>query len=254
MTPPSLSYTIWFTQRNGSTLLTKAMEQMEIVGKPGEWLNIPVELSLSQHYQVGASGALLPVLYQQGMGKNGVYGQKVSMHGGGMIDWLEELAQASGVKEGANAGEIWEAAFPNHRYIFLTRRNKVRQAVSWWKAIQTQEWHRESGKEAIQVPPALMDSYDFAAIRHLLTEICLREAAIEEFFLRGNSQPMTIVYEDFVREYEQTIRDILSFLGQDQQSVEIPSPPLERLADEVSEVWVQRFREEIQDGWSSQVW
>jgi trehalose 2-sulfotransferase len=35
---PRNSYTIWFTQRTGSTLLCKALEDTQIAGIPHEWL------------------------------------------------------------------------------------------------------------------------------------------------------------------------------------------------------------------------
>ena len=34
--------------------------------------------------------------------------------------------------------------FPNLRIIFVRRRDKVAQAVSLWKAIQTQQWRNEA--------------------------------------------------------------------------------------------------------------
>ena len=36
---PRLPYTIWFSQRTGSTLLCKALESTGIAGKPNEWFN-----------------------------------------------------------------------------------------------------------------------------------------------------------------------------------------------------------------------
>lgn len=35
---PVLSYTIWFSQRTGSTLLCHALESTGVAGRPGEWL------------------------------------------------------------------------------------------------------------------------------------------------------------------------------------------------------------------------
>ncbi|MEO1004491.1 MAG: Stf0 family sulfotransferase [Cyanobacteria bacterium J06638_38] len=125
----------------------------------------------------------------------------------------------------------------------MTRRNKVRLAVSWWKAIQSQEWHREQGKMPISVD--LKDKYSYEAIAHLFAECSMREAAIQEFFDEGSIIPLTIVYEDFVLSYEKTIRNILDYLELlDSHSVSILLPPLQQLADDVSEEWVQRFRKE----------
>ncbi|WP_019506605.1 Stf0 family sulfotransferase [Pleurocapsa sp. PCC 7319] len=36
---PKLSYTIWFSQRTGSTLLCRALQSTGLAGKPSEWLN-----------------------------------------------------------------------------------------------------------------------------------------------------------------------------------------------------------------------
>lgn len=134
----------------------------------------------------------------------------------------------------------------------MTRRNKVRLAVSWWKAIQTQEWHRLSGTPP--KPIDLQDAYDFDGIHHLYEEGSMREAGIQEFFSEGNIVPLTIVYEDFIQEYEKTVRKVLEFLELDTISLTIPSPSLAQTADDLSEEWVQRFREEGQKGWKNQGW
>jgi len=134
----------------------------------------------------------------------------------------------------------------------MTRRNKIRLAVSWWKAIQSQEWHRLRGE-----PPKSADlssAYSFDAINHLYNECSLREAGIAEFFAEGNIVPLTIIYEDFIQQYEPTVRAVLDFLKLDSDSVTIDPPLLDPTADPVSEEWVQRFRAERQSGWQNRGW
>lgn len=41
---PQLSYTTWFSQRTGSTLLCKALESIDKAGKPREWFNTPLNI------------------------------------------------------------------------------------------------------------------------------------------------------------------------------------------------------------------
>ena len=82
----------------------------------------------------------------------------------------------------------------------------------------------------------------------------MREAGIQEFFAEGNIVPLNIFYEDFVQEYEQTIRTILDYLELDLRSAAIAPPALTKTADTVSEEWVQRFREERQNGWTNRCW
>ncbi len=82
----------------------------------------------------------------------------------------------------------------------------------------------------------------------------MREAGIQEFFSEGDIVPLTIVYEDFVQEYEKTVRKVVDFLGLDSRHLDISAPSLARTSDQVSEEWVQRFRAELQQGWSHQGW
>lgn len=82
----------------------------------------------------------------------------------------------------------------------------------------------------------------------------MREAGIQEFFTEGNITPLNIFYEDFVQEYEQTIRTILTYLELDSQSVTIAPPALTKIADKISEEWAQRFREERQNSWTNRGW
>ncbi|HLO16328.1 MAG TPA: Stf0 family sulfotransferase [Anaerolineales bacterium] len=245
---PRLSYTIWFTQRTGSSLLCKVLEETGIAGKPNEWL-----WSWLEEHRSSSPRELQNQLWESGTTSNGIFGIKHSFHEPHFSKLIETLRQFPNCPSNENnRARIWEYAFPNHRHIFMTRRNKVRLAVSWWKAIQSQEWHRLTGAPAKSVD--LSKAYSFDAIQHLYNECSMREAGIQEFFTEGKIAPLTIVYEDFIQEYERTVRKILEFLGLNAADIEISPPPLARTADDLSEGWAQRFREELQHGWVNRGW
>lgn len=247
---PTLSYTIWFSQRTGSSLLCNALRSTGLAGQPEEWL---LRQDLCKEYNVTSHAALQKRLWKSAGTHNGVLGIKYSFHEPHFSLLLEEFRRFPGcLTTASNRAVIWENAFPNHRHIFMTRRNKVRLAVSWWKAIQSQEWHSRSGR----TPPSidLSEAYSFDAIEHLYQQASMREAGIQEFFAEGNIVPLTIVYEDFIQQYEETVRDILDFLALDQSAVRIAPPYFSRTSDEVSEQWVQRFRQEVQSHWPNRGW
>ena len=245
---PKLSYTIWFTQRTGSTLLCKALEATHIAGVPGEWLYRELD-----EQPVENPSGLQRVLWERGSTANGVFGLKHSFHEPHFTTWLERFRQFPGCPANeVNRVRIWEHALPNHRHIFMTRRNKVRLAVSWWKAVQSQQWHRLAGTAPREMD--LREAYSFDAIHHLYCECSMREAGIQEFFAEGNIVPLTIVYEDFIQEYEKTVRKVLEVLDLDGNNLEISPPSLARTANEISEEWVQRFRHELQQGWQNKGW
>lgn len=167
-----------------------------------------------------------------------------------------------------DAHAVWQAFYPNAKHVFMTRRNKVRLAVSWWRAIKSDEWHRFSndlrmdyqGGLHTEPSPAmkvadLRAQYDCDTIEHLFVESNMREAAIQEEFEATGIVPFTVVYEDLIAAYEPTVRAVLDFLEiPERAGIEIPSPALEKIADDVSEQWTQRFRGERQARWNAPAW
>ncbi len=251
MTEPILSYTVWFSQRTGSTLLCKALEETGIAGKPNEWLYLAGEEDLVEFYHVSNPTELQKHLWEIGSTPNSVFGLKHGLYEPNFTRLLSLMRQFPGCPEKPSRGVIWQNAFPNCRHIFMTRRNKVRLAVSWWKAIKSQEWHRKTGETPKAVD--LEGEYLYEAILQLFHESAMREAGMQEFFSEARIAPLTIVYEDFILDYEQTVRNVLDYLGID-PTVKIIEPYYERLADEVSDAWAERFRQELQSDWDNCGW
>jgi LPS sulfotransferase NodH len=251
-TSPRQSYVIWFSQRVGSTLLAQALEDTGIAGHPREWLNAPTAPNVLANYKVANVDELRTVVWRDAQTQNGVLGIKY-----GMVPTLHEdltslfapLAKPQSVTS-SRAG--WDAFFPNCKHLFLTRRDKVRLAVSWWRAIKSGEWHRPNRSSTLFGPIAeatstttLLQQYDDAAIEHLIAEANRREEAMQEQFTRWDIIPNVIVYEEFIDAYEPTVRAVLEFLQIPcREQVAILPPAFDRLADEVSEAWVQRFLHE----------
>jgi LPS sulfotransferase NodH len=248
---PQSSYTIWFSQRTGSTLLCKALESTGIAGTPREYFNCKPDL-LDDFHQTNHAD-LQEYLWKLGSTPNGIFGISHSFYEPHFSQLTETLRKfPSCPPEATERTEIWEHIFPNHRHIFMTRRNKIRLAVSWWRAIQSGEWHLSTDEP--RKPVDLSNAYSYDAINHLYNECSMREAGIQEFFTEGKIVPLNIFYEDFVQEYEQTVRTILDYLELDSQSATIAPPALTKTADSVSEEWAQRFREERQNGWTNRGW
>ena len=252
---PFSSYIIWFTPRTGSTLLCKALEDSGVAGKPGEYLNDPQEKCLTDFYQVQDLSALQSVLWAKGTSENGVFGIKYSLyrsHHRRLTSELADLVDEPMVNPWD--WKIFAPIFPNCKHIFLSRRNKVRLAVSWWRAIQDHQWHLEANAEKNTPPEWYADQYNYDALLHLFKESSLREAAIEHYFTTNGIRPLTIIYEDFIRNYEGTLRDILNYLGIPSVKVKFKAPFFQKTADEHSEIWVERLRKDIQDGWDNVAW
>jgi len=252
---PTKSYRIWMSQRNGSTLLCKGLESTGIAGKPGEFFNLSAN-TLCEEYQLEGYEALRAKLWSLGTTSNGVFGIKHSYMNYRYDAIIQEIANLRGYPQTdkIDVQELFSDIFPNCKHIFLTRRNKIRQAVSWWKAINDQVWHLEQGKTHQNDPAFYEEKYDFDALSHLFKEAVLRECSIQSYFTKYKIQPLTLVYEDFIQDFEGTIRLIVEYLEIEASAIDIAPFYYERTATEQSEQWVQQFREELQEGWEKRIW
>ena len=213
-----LNYLICSSPRSGSTLLAQVLVAMG-VGNPGEFLNP----SLINERELGGPDKFMkptPQAYVEDLKQehttNGVFGIKV--HYGDLVRWPK-------------IHDNMPSLFPNAKYISITRRNVLRQAISAARAAQTMAWTshlREQGQPRFNY---------FAILKHAV--VSLREVEYWDAFYAAHSiRPLRIVYEDLADDYEATMKSVLTFLG---ISGNIPPPPLARQADSLTEDWVGRF-------------
>jgi LPS sulfotransferase NodH len=124
--------------------------------------------------------------------------------------------------------------------VFITRRDRLRQSVSWVRALQTLEWAAQDGPRAEREAV-----FDPEHITRKLGRIEREEQAWEALFERHGLAPHRVVYEDFVEAQEATVRQVLEAVGVEAPpNLDLPPPVLDRQADELSDEWIQRYRAE----------
>jgi LPS sulfotransferase NodH len=247
-----LAYWICTTPRTGSQLLGQLLRATGIAGRPEEYFWRDNEPLYQQLWKVSSYPDYLQHALTAGTTPNGVFGAKMDVSGAlsHFEHQLRSLPQFS--EPGRPFQSILTSLFPNLKFIWLTRRNKVRQAVSWWKAVQSSEWARTKGDRAITAPPL---HYNFAAIDQLATESLLREAAWQAYFSEWQVSPLALVYEDLIVHYAGAVARVVDFLGvREPYVLSEEAITLVKQADRVSEEWVQRYREEKQGSWTNKAW
>ena len=91
-------------------------------------------------------------------------------------------------------------------------------------------------------PKVVVIESDFAGIKALRDAVVAEDAAIARFFETSGIQPMHVVYERFVRDYENTTRAMLAHIGvEPPPDLVIGQPRTVRLADDTTEEWIARF-------------
>ncbi|MCY4464728.1 MAG: Stf0 family sulfotransferase [Chloroflexi bacterium] len=240
------SYFICFTVRSGSSLLCQLLTDTGLAGRPQERFYHSISPDNPRGDPIADYHAYIAGALYSDSTANGIFGSKIG--GGYWSDFARRLLDI-GTLADLPLREALDRCFPDLRYIHLTRRNKARQAVSHWLAIQSGRW---SSRQTVTNPAP---QYDFAAIDTLLQELAFREAVWADYFADNGIIPLQLVYEDFVQQMDATILRILDFLDiQRPADFQVPAARHQPVGGELAEQWTQRFRQEKQAQFWTAFW
>lgn len=235
---PHTSYLVCGTPRSGSSLLCEALVNTGVAGKPEEYFQPGNEIMWRKRWGTSSYAGYLSRTIEQCTTPNGVFG--VKMMWGYFDHFLQNVRQMPDYENRkVSACKMLQAIFPNLHYIWIRRRDTLRQAVSQAKAMQTNLWvvREDSSRRGTSKP-----EFSFMQIDFLVQEIRAYDAAWQRFFSENGIQPLVIIYEDFVSRYEETVREALKRLGvPGAEMVEVAPVSMKKQADEQSEQWVQRY-------------
>jgi trehalose 2-sulfotransferase len=273
--PPTRSYLVCATPRSGSTLLCEGLGSTGIAGHPDEYFEqlketgrprrpreyfwglrspevvrlLPPDAQLDR--ELGAPSGWsrddytlhLEASLTAGTTPNGVFGAKLMWsYFGDFLELMRGIPRFAGMGDGS----LLNAAFPGLHYVFVSRNDKVRQAVSLWRALQTLVWRVERGTPSDEPIPENRLVYSFDAIDHLLDQLRRNEDAWRGYFFRTGQRPLILLYEDVASDLVGSVRRVLDEIGVDApDNLEVDQPPMRRQSDELSESWVQTYLEGV---------
>jgi LPS sulfotransferase NodH len=244
------SYIICSTPRSGSTLLCGLLAGTGLAGEPDsyfmgdldpvwvkEWGLPPSE----KRDAPGYAADCLDAAVRAGRGRSAVFGLRLMQR-----DLARLLGLIGEAHPGLSADKArLEAAFGETRFLHLSRADKLAQAVSLVRAEQTGLWHvAPDGRELERLAPPKPPQYDFARIAQTLARLEEQDAAWLRWFAGQGLEPLSLTYEDLAADPAGTLLQVCRFLEIPAPSEGGPSPSVAKLADEVSETWMRRFREE----------
>ena len=158
---------------------------------------------------------------------------------GHCVRLIRQLPLCQGSK--TTAADLLTSVFPNLVYIWITRCDKVRQAVSDDIAIQTGHYAWTASDKPGSRSTLI---FNFDRVDFLFHRIIAAEEAWEQYFKDGGITPFKVVYEEFVEKYDQTLSALLDYLG-----IAVPRnhifarPRLKKMADTMNDEWVQQYTE-----------
>ncbi len=239
---PNQSYIVCTTPRSGSTVLCNILSNTKVAGQPTEYFyEGDFYNKLWEKWEVSNFSEYLQSVFQETATPNGVIGVKIMTGSGYFTGFMQNIRKIPRYQTDSRTDwEILSDLFPNLHYIWLTRRNKVRQAVSQWRALQSGVWHQY--KDGL-VSEENEINFNFEEIDLLVQNLVLREVAWQDYFTAAKISPLTIVYEDFVQSPQEIILQILSYLNVSAPSNWVLKMNLKKLTDFQSEMWVKQYLE-----------
>jgi LPS sulfotransferase NodH len=205
---------------------------------------VPRPPGIRQSHEAAASDAeYFEQALAAGTTPNGVFGAKVLWHQ--FEHLLVQLRRVQG--NGLSDPELLRRTFPDLRYIFLTRRDKLRQAISYDRAIRSGAWWSIAAPADPQTPalPSVSaPSFVFETIDDWVTRLSEFEAHWRRHFQRIKVEPYEVAYEDLAEDYESTVHAVLRHLELPlSEGRKVAPPRLRKQADPVTEEWVRRYQE-----------
>jgi trehalose 2-sulfotransferase len=267
VTHPSHTYVVCSTQRSGSTYLCQLLASTGVAGNPQEYFEARAETGSPPHPGYFLAGlprtgagirddlrptdapdysdlravdgweAHLERTFQTGTTDNGVFATKLMWN---QLPDIEQHAAALPGLAGLSGYELLDTLFGHPRYVWVRRLDKVRQAISMWRALQTRSWRLEN-PTADGEPPGLY--YSFDGIEHLRRRLTADDEAWDRYFLEGASEPLELYYETDVKpDPEGAVARVLAHIGIDLPRSWKPEARMVRQSDGLNDAWHSAYQ------------
>lgn len=248
--PTVQSYILCATPRSGSTLLCDLIEGTGVAGRPASYFrkeSIPRWASRLQVGIAGSEGAAvfgrdyIEAVIAAGRGGTDLFGLRIMRESGDELSArLDDLFPGL-----ANDRARFETVFGPSLFIHLSRNDKVSQAVSRVKAMQTGLWHiAADGTERERTSPARAIVYDRDEIGRYVDDLTAQDESWNNWFDNNDIEPLRLTYEALSQDPTAALATVLAALGLDPAIASAIEPKTARLSDGESRNWVARFRAE----------
>jgi trehalose 2-sulfotransferase len=241
----SLGYVICASPRSGSTLLCKGLTHTGRAGAPAEFFDHRADVAAywKHRYAVSEGSDFIDKIVEATSTSNGVFGTK--------LHWTSRIALVRAVREsltrrGVEVGhqsmdDLLMAKFSTVRYVWLRRRNKAAQGISHFRADRSDLWELPRRQCRRMNANERVVDFEFRRIDECITQATEYDQAWGAYFSKHRLTPLQVVYEQFVADYDLTLRRVLDFLDIPHTDLPLAEPQLERLADAQSLEWEERY-------------
>jgi LPS sulfotransferase NodH len=233
---PTISYVIASVQRSGTHLLCSILESTGVASSPNEYFLSKPAQSWEERWGTQSRAAYIERVLQQNTMPNGVFGVVVMWS---YFDRMLQMLQEIPPYKNLQGAQLLAAVFHRPKYIWMRRRNRVEQAVSWAMACHRGVWVQKTGKKH---QTRAMPHFNFKVIDAWCNRIAAHEAGWANYFRENQIDPLVLFYEDVVASNRDAAERVLEFLGVPfPPDLEIPLPTVQKQATQISEEWAASY-------------
>jgi LPS sulfotransferase NodH len=211
--------------RCGSTFISQSLWSDGRFGAPFEYFNFEKQMD----YMMARMGGIeieeyIPKLIELRTSSNQVFGVKAHFH---HFEAMHKKCAA------------WRELQEKTSYLYVNRNDKIAQAVSMCKAIQTNAWI--SLERTREIPLF----YSKELIDQCLREVMAQTEGWWRWFRYQGIQPYVVNYEEFQDDVPAHIEKIAHWLGVEGDVAQVVKLPMvERQSDGINREWIGRFTAE----------
>ncbi len=237
-------YAICSTPRTGSNLLCELM-RVNGVGVPVEYFHKRKHLPiLGKRYGVlpdfiepNIFGYVLPNLKNSGKFKISNYIEELKKHRTTSNGYFGFKAHWGQFKWLCTECDI-SAEFPKMKFIYLTREDKVAQAVSFSKASYSKQWNSSLKSDGSMV-------YDDAHISYCIKTMRKSDRQWDNWFMENKISPLCLEFSSLISEPYATMESIFQFLNVNNRQIvaDLTHSKVQSQNDKTNSDWISRYLE-----------
>jgi len=235
------TYLVCATQRSGSTLLCRLLAETRVAGmgasRVGGYehlVELVGDVAPARDWSEFDLGTCLADYFERSRSPNGVGGFKL------MWSHVMLVARAQrAVGKPVKPSDLFNQMPPGTLFVWLSRRDVLRQAISLTRAVQTQCWTTKSHSDF----PGRA-SFDYLRIISSERWLKAHNESWRQFFAQPDSpKALEVFYEDLVRNPQRELRRILEYIGVEApEQIEGPDSASQRSANGMSDEWMDRVQ------------
>jgi LPS sulfotransferase NodH len=228
---PTVTYLLASVPRAGSTLLSHMLWETGCLGAPLEYLNFdpagPYAFAASSP---DAQRELWHSVLHRRTSPNGVFGLKA------FPLQLQKLQRHNPPLLADVLAAMLPRQAPRH-VVYLRRRDRVAQTVSYARAAMSGVWRRE--QESAGAPAA----YSHEALEAAERGIAFQESLWERMFADLRIEPLRLFHEDVLADGTAVMQQVATYIGVTlDPSAAVNVPKIEKQTEGDSREWIERYK------------